>query len=528
MSMSGAVFDKSVFENAKSWPFEEARKIASRKEVKEKGYALLETGYGPSGLPHIGTFGEVARTTYVRHAFECLTGMKTKLYAFSDDRDGLRKVPDNIPNKDMVAKFLGFPLTSVPDPFGCHESFGHHNNNKLMEFLNFFGFDYEFQSSTDWYKSGKFNNVLLDILRHHEEILAIMLATLREERAATYSPFLPISPKTGRVLQVKIDQYNVDDGTIVFKDEDGTLTELPVTDGNCKLQWKVDWAARWTAFDVDYEMSGKDLIDSVKVSSQICKVLGGNPPVGFNYELFLDEEGKKISKSKGNGISVDDWLRYAPQESLANFMFASPKSAKKLYFDVIPRQIDDYTTHLKNYETQESSKRIDNPAWHIHNGNPPACESDISYSLLLNLVSVCNTDDKNVLWGFIKKYKKDATPESMPFLDKLVECSINYYQDFVKDNKSYSVPTEIQRTALQDLFEELSKLSGNEDAVKIQEIVFEVGKKYPFEDLKSWFHTLYTTLFGQESGPRMGSFIALYGINETKDLIKEALNRTGN
>ena len=528
MSMSGAVFDKSVFENAKSWPFEEARKIASRKEVKEKGYALLETGYGPSGLPHIGTFGEVARTTYVRHAFECLTGMKTKLYAFSDDRDGLRKVPDNIPNKDMVAKFLGFPLTSVPDPFGCHESFGHHNNNKLMEFLNSFGFDYEFQSSTDWYKSGKFNNVLLDILRHHEEILAIMLATLREERAATYSPFLPISPKTGRVLQVKIDQYNVDDGTIVFKDEDGTLTELPVTDGNCTLQWKVDWAARWTAFDVDYEMSGKDLIDSVKVSSQICKVLGGNPPVGFNYELFLDEEGKKISKSKGNGISVDDWLRYAPQESLANFMFASPKSAKKLYFDVIPRQIDDYTTHLKNYETQESSKRIDNPAWHIHNGNPPACESDISYSLLLNLVSVCNTDDKNVLWGFIKKYKKDATPESMPFLDKLVECSINYYQDFVKDNKSYSVPTEIQRTALQDLFEELSKLSGNEDAVKIQEIVFEVGKKYPFEDLKSWFHTLYTTLFGQESGPRMGSFIALYGINETKDLIKEALNRTGN
>lgn len=524
--MSGAIFDKTVFENAKSWPFEEAGKIASRKEVKEKGYALLETGYGPSGLPHIGTFGEVARTTYVRHAFECLTGMKTKLYAFSDDRDGLRKVPDNIPNKDMVAKFLGFPLTSVPDPFGCHESFGHHNNNKLMEFLDSFGFDYEFQSSTAWYKSGKFNDVLLNILRNHEEILAIMLATLREERAATYSPFLPISPKTGRVLQVKIDQYNVDDGTIVFKDEDGTVTELPVTDGNCKLQWKVDWAARWAAFNVDYEMSGKDLIDSVKVSSQICKVLGGNPPVGFNYELFLDEEGKKISKSKGNGISVDDWLRYAPQESLANFMFASPKSAKKLYFDVIPRQVDDYTTHLKNYEAQEPSKRIDNPTWHIHNGNPPMCESDISYSLLLNLVNVCNTDDKNVLWGFIKKYKKEATPESMPFLDKLVGCAINYYRDFVKDKKSYSIPNEMQEAALQDLFNELSKFDGDADAAKIQEIVFEIGKRHPFEDLKSWFHTLYTILFGQENGPRMGSFIALYGVNETKKLIKDALNRT--
>ena len=524
--MSEIIFDKSVFENAKSWPFEEARKIASRKQVQEKGFALLETGYGPSGLPHIGTFGEVARTTYVRHAFECLTGLKTKLYAFSDDCDGLRKVPDNIPNKEMVAKFLGFPLIEVPDPFECHKSFGQHNNNKLMEFLDFFGFDYEFQSSADWYRSGRFNEVLLNILRNHKEILSIMLATLREERAATYSPFLPISPKTGRVLQVSVDQYNVNDGTIIFRDEDGTLTELPVTDGHCKLQWKVDWAARWTVFDVDYEMCGKDLIDSVKVSSKICKVLGGNPPVGFSYELFLDEEGKKISKSKGNGISVDDWLRYAPQESLANFMFASPKSAKKLYFDVIPKQIDDYTTHLKNYETQETAKRIDNPVWHIHNGKPPVSESDISYSLLLNLVSVCNTDDRNVLWGFIKKYIKNATPENMPFLDKLVGCAINYYQDFVKDNKSYAVPNEIQKAALLDLLDELNKLNGNEDAAKIQEIVFEIWKKHPFENLKSWFYTLYSTLFGQESGPRMGSFIALYGIDGTKKLIETALNRT--
>ena len=517
--------DMSIFENAKSWPFEEARKLISRKNVKEKGYALFETGYGPSGLPHIGTFGEVVRTTYVRHAFECLTGMKTKLYAFSDDRDGLRKVPDNIPNREMVGKYLGYPLTKVPDPFGCHESFGHHNNNKLMEFLDFFGFEYEFQSSSDWYSSGKFNDVLLKVLQRHEEILEVMLASLREERAATYSPLLPISPKTGRVLQVNIEQYNVDAGTVVFKDEDGTLTEIPVTDGNCKMQWKVDWAARWVAIGVDYEMSGKDLIDSVKLSSKICKILGGTPPDGFNYELFLDEEGKKISKSKGNGISVDEWLKYAPQESLANFMFASPKSAKKLYFDVIPRQVDDYTSHIKNYETQESNKQIDNPVWHIHGGNPPASESDISFSLLLNLVSVCNTDDRNVLWGFIKKYREDATSDSMPFLDRLVDYSINYYQGFIKNNKSYATPTDTEKNALRDLLTELNKLKGTEEISEIQSVVFEVGKRHPFNDLKLWFNTLYRTLFGQEDGPRMGSFIKLYGIDNTKKLIEEALMR---
>ncbi|MDR0968677.1 MAG: lysine--tRNA ligase [Holosporaceae bacterium] len=518
-------FDKIIYENAKSWPFEEARKIVPRKSVAEKGYALLETGYGPSGLPHIGTFGEVARTTYVRRAFERLTGVKTRLFAFSDDRDGLRKVPDNIPNKDMVAKHLGKPLTDIPDPFGCCESFGDHNNNKLKEFLDSFGFEYEFKSATDCYKSGVFNEVLLKVLERREEILEVMLASLREERAATYSPFLPISPKTGRVLQVKIDEYKVDDGTVVFKDEDGTLTELPVIDGNCKLQWKVDWAARWAAFKVDYEMAGKDLIDSVNLSSKICKILGGTPPAGFNYELFLDEEGKKISKSKGNGISIDEWLRYAPQESLANFMFASPKSAKRLYFDVIPKQIDDYASHLRNFETQTPDKQVNNPVWHIHNGNPPKPETEISFSLLLNLVSVCNTDDKNVLWGFIKKYLKDASPETAPFLNKLVERAINYYQDFVKSKKRYSIPTDLEREALSDLLSELNKLDENASADDIQTVVFEVGKRHDFVDLKSWFNALYRNLLGQEEGPRMGSFIALYGLENAKKLIEDALAR---
>ncbi|MDR2781872.1 MAG: lysine--tRNA ligase [Holosporaceae bacterium] len=518
-------FNRDIFENSKAWPFEEARKLLSRKNVQEKGFVLFETGYGPSGLPHIGTFGEVARTTYIKNAFEHLTGIKTRLYAFSDDRDGLRKVPDNVPNKDMLAEYIGFPLTDIPDPFGCHQSFGHHNNSKLMEFLDSFNFEYEFRSATDCYKGGLFNDVLLKVLAHHREILEVMLASLREERAATYSPFLPISPKTGRVLQVKIEEYRVENGAIVFRDEDGTLTELPVTDGNCKLQWKVDWAARWTAFQVDYEIAGKDLIDSVTLSSKICRILGGTPPDGFNYELFLDEDGKKISKSKGNGIGVDEWLRYAPRESLANFMYASPRSAKRLYFDVIPRQIDDYTANLRNFETQEPDKRVSNPVWHIHNGNPPKAETEISFSLLLNLVSVCNTDDKNVLWGFIRKYVKGASPETMPFLDRLAQHAINYYQDFVKAKKRYSPLTELERNSFNDLLVELSKLNENESGDEIQKVVFEVGKRHEFPDLKCWFNALYRGLLGQEDGPRMGSFIALYGLENTKKLIETALAR---
>ncbi|MDR0677470.1 MAG: lysine--tRNA ligase [Holosporaceae bacterium] len=520
--MQKKIFDTAIYENAQSWPFEEARKILSRKNKKE--YVLFETGYGPSGLPHIGTFGEVVRTTYIRNAFEYLTGMKTKLYAFSDDRDGLRKVPDNIPNKEMVAKYIGFPLTDVPDPFGCHQSFGHHNNSKLMEFLDSFGFEYEFQSSTDYYKKELFNNVLLQVLENYEKILEVMLPSLREERSATYSPFLPISPTTGRVLQTKIEEYNIEAGTIIFKDENDKLTELPVTDGHCKLQWKVDWAARWVALDVDYEPSGKDLIDSVNLSGKICKILGGVPPEGFNYELFLDEEGKKISKSKGNGLGVNDWLRYGPRESLSNFMFASPRSAKKLYFDVIPKQIDDYMSHLHNYEHQEPDKQINNPVWHIHAGNPPKPEAEISFSLLLNLASVCNTNDKNVLWGFIKKYVQ-ASPESMPFLDKLVEHAINYYNDFVCPNKRFSIPNETERTALSNILVELNKLNGTESGDEIQSIIFDVGKKCYATDLKSWFNALYRNLLGQNDGPRMGSFVALYGINNTKKLIEEALSR---
>jgi lysyl-tRNA synthetase class 1 len=385
---------RALAEHAKAWPFEEARQLLDRVGkggVPEKGYVLFQTGYGPSGLPHIGTFGEVARTLMVRHAFEQLSDVPTRLFAFSDDMDGLRKVPDNIPNKEMVAEHLGKPLTAIPDPFGTHDSFGAHNNARLRAFLDEFGFSYEFVSATECYKSGRFDAALLKVLAHYDAVMDVILPTRGPERRATYSPFLPVCPETGVVLQVPMVARNLDAGTVVYERADGKRVETPVTGGACKLQWKADWAMRWTALDVDYEMSGKDLIDSVRLSGRICRILGGNPPVGFTYELFLDEKGEKISKSIGNGLSVEEWLRYAPPESLAQFMFQKPKAAKRLYFDVIPRQVDDYLQHLAAYPTQEPERQIENPAWHIHRGPPPAEDAHLSYNILLNLASVCHT-----------------------------------------------------------------------------------------------------------------------------------------
>ena len=515
---------RAFAEKSNAWPFAEARDLLKRLGGKtpDKGHVLFETGYGPSGLPHIGTFGEVARTSMVRHAFAALSDIPTKLFAFSDDMDGLRKVPDNVPNKEMLAEHLGKPLTVVPDPFGTHESFGHHNNARLRAFLDEFGFSYEFVSSTDCYKSGRFDAALLRVLERFDAVINVILPTLGAERRATYSPFLPVCPKTGRVLQVPVIERNVEAGTIVYEDEDGAKVEVPVTGGNCKLQWKADWAMRWAALDVDYEMSGKDLIDSVRLSGKICRILGGTPPAGFTYELFLDENGEKISKSKGNGLSVEEWLRYAPPESLSLFMFQKPKAAKRLYFDVIPRNVDDYLSHLGNFETQEEGKRIDNPVWHIHTGNPPREDAHLSFNILLNLASVCHTEDKAVIWHFISRYRPDATPEGAPILDRLVEYAINYYRDFVKPSKAYRAPNDVERAALEELADKLVSLPA--DAEAIQTEIYEIGKRYPFEDLKSWFRALYEVLLGQSQGPRMGSFVALYGVEESVALIRRALD----
>jgi len=510
---------------AKAWPFEEARKVLKRIEGKtpKKGYVLFETGYGPSGLPHIGTFGEVLRTSMVRRAFHELSDIPTKLFAFSDDMDGFRSVPDNIPQQEMMRKHLGKPLTAVPDPFGTHNSFGRHNNARLITFLDAFGFDYEFVSATDCYTSGRFDDALLQLLRSYDDVMEIMLPSLGADRQKTYSPFLPICGKTGRVLQVPVIEIDPDAGTIVYRDEGDRLCETPVTGGRCKVQWKPDWAMRWCALDVDYEMSGKDLIDSVHLSGRICRALGGRTPESYTYELFLDENGEKISKSRGNGLTIDEWLTYAPNASLALFMFQKPRAAKRLHFDVIPKTVDEYLAFLRRFGDQDDARRLANPAWHIHGGEPPAEDVPVSFALLLNLASVCNTEDKAVLWGFISRYAANASPEAYTLLDELVGRAINYYRDFVKPTKKYRAANAVEAKALEGLLAAFERLSAYATAEEIQNEVYTVGKAHEFENLRDWFRALYEILLGQEQGPRMGSFVALYGLEEMKELIRRAL-----
>jgi lysyl-tRNA synthetase, class I len=535
---------REVAENSNAWPFEEARKIVARLKKRPKDEVIFETGYGPSGLPHIGTFGEVARTTMVRHAFRVLTDdkIKTRLIAFSDDMDGLRKVPDNVPNRDMMALHLGKPLSRVPDPFSNeYPSFGAANNARLRAFLDRFGFEYEFLSSTDCYMSGRFDAALLRVLERFDAIMGIMLPSLREERAQTYSPFLPISPQTGVVLQVPIVAHDAKAGTITYEDPDTkeTVTTL-VTGGRTKLQWKPDWAMRWVALGIDYEMAGKDLIDSVKLSGEICRALGATPPEGFNYELFLDEKGQKISKSKGNGLTIEEWLRYASPESLAVFMYREPKSAKRLYFDVIPRHVDEYQQFLEAYQRQELKQQLSNPVWHIHSGKPPLPDMPISFAMLLTLVSSSNAENAETLWGFIGRYRPGVTAQTHPKLDALVGYAIHYFRDFVLPQKRFREPDAGERAALLDLRDALSQLPSDATAEQIQAVVYEIGRREPFLDKSGkgktkdgkpgvtldWFNMLYQVLLGQEKGPRFGSFVAVYGLANTVDMIDGALARS--
>jgi lysyl-tRNA synthetase class 1 len=522
-------FSGELARTAHAWPFEEARKVVARLERREKrGLAappavIFETGYGPSGLPHIGTFGEVARTSWVRRAFALMSGIPTRLYAFSDDMDGLRKVPGNVPNQEMLREYLGQPLTSVPDPFATHSSYGAHNNARLRAFLDSFGFEYEFLSATECYKSGRFDTALLTILENYEMVRDIVLPTLGPDRRATYSPYLPVSPKTGRVLQVPVVEWNRARGTIVYE-EDGKHCEVPVTGGHCKLQWKADWGMRWMALGVDYEMSGKDLISSVELSSKIERALGGEPPEGFNYELFLDENGERISKSRGNGLSIEEWLAYGPPESLALFMFQKPRTAKRLHFDTIPRAVDDYLDLLKQYgDTDDEAKRLESPVWHIHAGAPPREGYPVSFALLLNLVSASNANERDVLWGFIRAYAPDADPAANPGLDRLVAHALRYYEDRVRPHKHYRAPTPQERAALAELAAALDAMPDERKGEVVQNAVYAVGKQHGFEPLRDWFKALYEVLFGQSQGPRFGSFAALFGCAPTAALIRRAL-----
>ena len=548
--------DKDIAEKCKAWPFEEARQVIkrlramNRGEIKpnEKGYVLFETGYGPSGLPHIGTFGEVARTTMVLRAFKRLApDIPVKLICFSDDMDGFRKVPTNVPNPDLLEEALGMPLTSVPNPFESgHISFAEHNNARLCEFLDSFGFDYEFKSSTECYTSGEFDNALKLMLEKYQDIREAVLPILGEERAASYSPIFPIVQKKDAtadhhpIILHNAVLKSVDDtakGIATFEVADdsekektgygaGDIVTQSILGGGCKAQWRADWALRWYALDVDYEMAGKDLVTAAEISAKIVQILGGRGPAGFRYEMFLDEKGEKISKSKGNGLTMEEWLTYAPHESLAYYMYQRPTTAKKLHFDIIPKAVDEYIQFVEKLGEQEDAKKLENPAWYIHDGSIPNSQhTPISFALLLNLVNAANTDDPATLWNFIKQYAPEATPESAPFLDRLVGYAIKYYQDFVLPEKQYREPTTNERAALENLVERLENMDAGLSAEEYMTEVFSAGKANGFENnLREWFQAIYEVCLGQSQGPRFGSFIQLYGVKDTANLIRDALD----
>jgi lysyl-tRNA synthetase class 1 len=538
---------RSVAMNSKAWPFEEARALLKRyeKAPPAKGHVLFETGYGPSGLPHIGTFGEVLRTTMIRRAFEVISDIPTRLICFSDDLDGMRKVPDNVPNREMLLANVQKPLTSVPDPFGEFESFGHHNNAMLRRFLDTFGFEYEFISATEFYASGRFDDTLRLAAERYDAIMKIMLASLREERQQTYSCFLPIHPETGRVLYVPMKEVNAKDGTITFDDEIGREWTLPITGGNVKLQWKPDFGARWAALGVDFEMYGKDHSTNTPIYDGICEVLGGKKPHHFTYELFLDDIGQKISKSKGNGLTIDEWLTYAATESLSYFMYQKPKTAKRLHWDVIPKMVDEYHQQLRAYPTLDAAGQLNNPVYHIHRGQVPASTLTVPFSMLLNLASVSGAEDKAAMWGFINRYAPNASPEGNPDLDAAAGFAVRYYQDHVKPTRSFRLPTDQERAALEDLLAALkdkdaalgqivkkNAAMGNADPLPeanfanedfLQSVVFAIGKNHGFEPLRDWFKALYEVLLGASDGPRFGGFIALYGVDDSIGLIEAGL-----
>ncbi len=518
--------DAALESNA--WPFVEARQLLKRisSERDRPRPVLFQTGYGPSGLPHIGTFGEVARTSMVRRAFSLVSDLPTRLICFSDDMDGLRKVPQNVPDPQMLQEDLHLPLSRVRDPFGTHESFAAHNNAELCSFLDRFGFEYEFVSSTEMYRAGRFDDMLLTVLERFDKVMEIMLPSLggvSEGRRETYSPFLPISPKSGRVLQVPTLERNLARGTITYREPDGETVEIPVTGGAVKLQWKPDWAMRWAALEVDYEMYGKDLGPSAEIGAKLCRVLGRKPPVGMMYELFLDDGGQKISKSKGLGISIDDWLAYASPESLGLFMFRKPKTAKRLFAEIIPRTEDEYQQHLLAYPGQDTAGRLANPAWHIHAGEPPAPSQSISYSMLLNLGSAVSVEDSEVLWRFVRRYQPDASPETDPELSALIDGVVRYYKDVIAPNRVYRQPTAIEREGLEDLASRLAGWSGDSDPISLQNMVYAVGTEHGFEPMRDWFKAIYEVLLGASQGPRFGSFIHHYGIEDTANFIRERI-----
>ena len=519
------MIDKNNIEKTNAWPFVEAKKILRerKKYIEKKGKIILQTGYGPSGLPHIGTFGEVARTSMIVNALNQITEIPKEIITFSDDMDGLRKVPDNIPNQEILKNNLHKPLTQIPDPFQKFDSFGEHNNEMLKKFLNEFNFSYSFKSSTELYKNGFFNETLKLILNKYQEIMNIIIPTLGAERQKTYSPFLPICPDTGVVLEIPVLEIDQKNSKIVF-DNFGKKLEISILNGNCKLQWKVDWAMRWFALDIDFEMYGKDLIESAILSTKIIKSLGKVNPSGFAYELFLDEKGEKISKSKGNGITINQWLEYASPESLSLFMYQNPKRAKKLYKEIVPKAVDEYLDFIDKGKNQTELQMLLNPVWHVHNGIIPKENMIMSFSMLLNLVETSNASSKELLWKFVKKYKPDILEKNQPIFDKLIEYAIKYFNDVIKKNKKYKKPNELEKKALIALIQILEKCDDKMKPEDIQTLIYTVGKENGYkENLRDWFKLIYEVVFGDENGPRMGFFISFFGVKEMQEVIRDKI-----
>ncbi len=516
---------KDNLDKTNAWPFVEAKKMLRERKtfIEKKGKITLQTGYGPSGLPHIGTFGEVARTSMIVNALKQLTDLPTEIITFSDDMDGLRKVPDNVPNQKLLEENLHKPLTEVPDPFGKFKSFGEHNNEMLKNFLDSFNFNYTFKSSTSLYKSGFFNSTLQLILENYDGIMNIILPTLGKDRQKTYSPFLPVCPESRHVLEIPVIEIDKNNSKIIF-DNKGKNLEKSILDGNCKLQWKVDWAMRWYALDIDFEMYGKDLIESAILSTKIIKLIGKNNPSGFAYELFLDEKGEKISKSKGNGITIDQWLEYASPESLSLYMYQNPKRAKKLYKEIVPKAVDEYLDFIEKAKKQDELQILMNPVWHVHNGQIPAENSIMSFSMLLNLVETSNADSKDLLWKFVKKYKPNIQEKDYPIFDGLVGYAIKYFNDVIKSQKNYKLPDKDEKLALKALIKTLEKCNDQMSPEDIQTLIYSTGKENGYsENLRDWFKLIYQVIFGDENGPRMGFFISFFGVNETKELIMKKI-----
>jgi len=519
------VIKKDNLNKTSAWPFIEAKKMLRERKsfIEKKGKIILQTGYGPSGLPHIGTFGEVARTSMMVNALKHLTDLPAEIITFSDDMDGLRKVPENVPNQELLNNNLHKPLTQVPDPFEKFDSFGEYNNEMLKKFLDNFNFKYNFKSSTSLYKTGFFNPTLQIVLENYQDIMDIIIPTLGKDRQKTYSPFLPICCETGLVLEIPVVEIIKEKSKIVF-DNNGTKLETSIFDGNCKLQWKVDWAMRWYALDIDFEMYGKDLIESAILSTKIIKLMGKNNPSGFAYELFLDEKGEKISKSKGNGITIDQWLEYASPESLSLYMYQNPKRAKKLYNEIVPKAVDEYLDFIEKGKTQNELQLLMNPAWHVHNGEMPKEEIIMTFSMLLNLVETSNANSKELLWKFVKKYKKDISEKNHPIFDNLIGYAIRYFNNVIKLQKKYKNPSDEEKNALKALIKTLEKCNDEMTPEDIQTMIYSTGKENGYaENLRDWFKLIYEVVFGDENGPRMGFFISFFGVNETKQLIEDKI-----